>query len=121
MTEHELKPGFIYLKSEILKQKIAISEKTGWVFCEDKVRYSPQEIQALNKAGAEIDLRTHLAKKVFEGEVIKIEDHIYGNGQTKPDKGGGDANTSDNTDTQKEIHGAHGVSAENTNGKFEIF
>jgi len=40
MADHERKPGFIYMKSEILKQEIAMSEKTGRVYCEDKVQYA---------------------------------------------------------------------------------
>ena len=39
------KPGFIYIKSDELKQIVAISKKTGWAYCQDGTKYSPQEIE----------------------------------------------------------------------------
>jgi hypothetical protein len=36
MPKKEHQPGFIYIKSEALNQEIALSKKSGWVFCEDR-------------------------------------------------------------------------------------
>jgi hypothetical protein len=93
MVERKREPNFIYMKSEILKQEIAMSEKTGWVFCEDKVNYSPQEIAIMQRAGVEIDLCTHLVKKVFDGEIVKIERSTGTNdkGKSVESEGGVDA------------------------------
>ena len=67
------KPGFFYINSAILKQEVAMNIKTCRVYCKDGVRYSPQEILLFYEAGAEIDVGTHLVKKVFGGEVVKVE------------------------------------------------
>ena len=69
----EFKPGFIYIKSEILKQEVALSEKTGWVYCEDGVKYSPQEIDILAEAGAVINLETHKVKKEIGRDIVDIK------------------------------------------------
>jgi hypothetical protein len=73
MGERTRKPGFAYIYTDVLKQEIAMSEKTGLVYCKDKVQYSPQEIAIMIAAGIKIDLSIHLVKKVFEGEVVKVE------------------------------------------------
>jgi hypothetical protein len=117
----EYKPGFVYIKSEILKQEIAMSIKTGRVYCEDKVRYSPQEIDLFRNADAEIDLFTHLVKKVFEGEVVKVERDIRGNGQAKPTESGAGNNTSDNTSSGKEIPDANGNGAGGGDRELDIY
>lgn len=74
----ERKPGFLYIKSDLLKQEVAFSKKTGWLYCEDKypdgnlVSYSPKEINLFADAGQVIDLATHTIKKIFGGEVVGI-------------------------------------------------
>ena len=74
MTEH--REGFLYINSEILKQEVALSKKTGWLYTQDKypdgslVSYSPQEINILSNTGEEIELTTHNIKKYFGGTVI---------------------------------------------------
>jgi hypothetical protein len=121
MADHERIPGFIYMKSEILKQEIAMSEKTGRVYCEDKVQYSPQEILIMREAGVEIDLCAHLAKKVFDGEVVKVERNTGTNDKGKSVESGGGDNTTNNTSASKEIQGANGVRAGNKDGELDIY
>lgn len=63
------KDGFTYIYSPELGQKIAISEKTGKVYCQDKTVYSLDEVKILQKAGG-ITKGIHLVKKIFVGSVI---------------------------------------------------
>jgi hypothetical protein len=67
------KPGFIYMRSASLGQMIAYGKKSGCVFCEDKTSYSAKEIQLFCEAGMEVDMATHIVKKIFNGEVVQIE------------------------------------------------
>ena len=70
----EYKSGFIYIKSDLLKQEVAISEKTGWLFCEDGVKYSPEELQIFGKSGIPITMAVHNVKKNIGGEVVEINE-----------------------------------------------
>ena len=63
------KDGFTYIYSPMLGQKIAISEKTGKVYCQDKTVYSLDEVKILDKAGR-ITKGVHLVKKIFLGSVV---------------------------------------------------
>lgn len=63
------KPGWTYIYSYELQQEIAYHNATGWVYCKDGTKYSPQEVETLRKTGG-IILATHLLKAHFEGEVI---------------------------------------------------
>lgn len=63
------KDGFTYIYSPELGQKIAISEKTGKVYCQDKTVYSLDEVKVLQNAGG-ITKGIHLVKKIFVGSVI---------------------------------------------------
>jgi hypothetical protein len=67
------KEGFIYIYSDHLKQEIALSEKTGILYCTDKTQYSPQELQILDDGCGVVPLSVHLIKKVFSGKIIKID------------------------------------------------
>jgi len=79
----ERKPGFIYIYSEILKQEIALSEKTGVVWCKDGVKYSPQEIAVLAEGGGVLPHEVHIVKKVFnDSEVVR-----YANGNRTENQG----------------------------------
>ena len=69
----ERKPEFIYIKSDSLNMEIALSKKSGIAYCEDRVTYSPQEIDLFFNAGKVIDLSVHNTKKTFGGEVTSIE------------------------------------------------
>jgi hypothetical protein len=67
------KPGWVYCYSELLKLKFAIHEETGWVYFEDGVRYSPEEIDTIKQSGGMIDIAIHSVKKSFNGEIVKNE------------------------------------------------
>jgi hypothetical protein len=76
----EFRPGFMYIKSNELRQEIAFSLKSGWVYCEEKgpdekfINYSPEEIQMLNADGTGmITLGVHLVKKVFGGRIVQYD------------------------------------------------
>ena len=63
----------IYIKSETLNMEIALSKKSGIAFCEDKVTYSPQEIDLFFNAGKTIDAAVHNVKKTLGGEVTSLD------------------------------------------------
>jgi hypothetical protein len=115
------KPGFIYMKSKILKQEVAMNEETNRVYCEDKVEYSPQEILLFYEAGMKVDVGAHLVKKVFEGEVVKIGRTMGTNGQAKPNESGGGASSVDGKNTAQEIQGTNAISAGSTSGELDIY
>lgn len=70
MDEKKKKPGFTYVYSETLKQNIAISNKTGKVYCEDGTIYTPEEIKILNKKDEKIPYIVHVIKSTFKGEIV---------------------------------------------------
>jgi hypothetical protein len=110
------KPDFIYIKSDLLKQEVAVSKKTGWVYCEDEVKYSPQEMEIIRRAGGVLDAATHAVKKIIGGEVVKIERLA-----NKTSESGHGAGSVHNTDTGKKISGVSGNSAESGQGELEIY
>ena len=66
-----------YMQSETLKQVIAFDKKSGWLFCKDGTRYSPEELAKLTKGwtrSMEFPLQVHLLKKEFGGEIIFVGD-----------------------------------------------
>lgn len=65
------KPGFIYIFSKALNQEIAMSEKTGTVYCEDGTKYTKDEIVLISKIYGEIPLSVHTLKKQFGGSTIE--------------------------------------------------
>jgi hypothetical protein len=67
------KDGFIYFNSGTLEQEIALSEKTGCLYCADKTVYTASEQRLLADGGMEISAAVHLVKKVFEGTIEEIE------------------------------------------------
>ena len=69
MSEH--KPGFTYIYSETLKQEIAISVKTGRIYCSDGVQYSAEEIAQIQKTYSELPLAVHTVKKHFGGTIVE--------------------------------------------------
>lgn len=61
-----------YMASETLKQTIAFDKKSGWLFCQDGTRYSPQELAKITKnwtRAIDFPLQVHLLKKEFGGEI----------------------------------------------------
>jgi hypothetical protein len=115
------KPGFVYMKSRHLKQEIAMNVKTGWVYCEDGALYSPQEMLLFYEAGAEIDVVTHVVKRIFNGEVVKIERKMGTNGQAKPVEIGSGASAPDNSNPGEKIPGSYGNGSPGTDGELDIY
>lgn len=66
----ERKPGFTYIYSETLQQKIAVSIKSGRVYCSDGAQYSPEEVKEIQKTYGELPLQVHILKKHFGGKII---------------------------------------------------
>lgn len=70
------KGKWTYIESETLRQTVAFDELSGWLFCKDGTKYSPQELAKLTKNwthGAEIPLSVHQIKKIFDGEIVAVE------------------------------------------------
>ncbi|MBP5696952.1 MAG: hypothetical protein J6X11_09970 [Treponema sp.] len=71
MEPQKVKWHFIY--SETLKQRIAYDEVSGWLFCKDGTKYSPQELKLITAnftKSHELPLAVHLLKKEFGGEIV---------------------------------------------------
>lgn len=117
----EYKPGFVYIKSDLLKQEIAFSKNTGWVYCEDGVRYNPDELTIFKKVGGELDIAMHMVKKIIGGEVIKIERKVGGYCTPQSNESGYSDSTVDNQDTSKKISGVNGNGTANRDGELEIY
>ena len=61
-----------YMASETLKQTIAFDKKSGWLYCQDGTRYSPQELAKITKnwtQAIDFPLQVHILKKEFGGEI----------------------------------------------------
>lgn len=69
----EQNPNWFYKYSENLKQNIALNKKTGWVYCEDGTKYSPEENAILKSTGQPIPLQVHVVKKMFDGVLVSAE------------------------------------------------
>ena len=67
------KPGWTYIYLEELKQHIARHDASGWIYCEDGTKYSPQELALITnnwQKPHELPLSVHLLKKEFGGEIV---------------------------------------------------
>lgn len=65
-----------YIESETLQQTIAFDQNSGWLFCKDGTKYSPQELAKITKnwtEGLELPLSVHQIKKIFDGEIISAK------------------------------------------------
>ena len=65
-----------YIESESLKQTIAFDRNSGWLFCKDGTKYSPEELAKITQnwtGGMEMPLSVHLVKKMFGGEIISAK------------------------------------------------
>lgn len=65
-----------YIKSESLNQTIAFDKNSGWLFCEDGTKYSPQELARITQNGTEspeLPVSVHLIKKMLRGEIISVK------------------------------------------------
>jgi hypothetical protein len=123
----EYKTGFLYIYSDVLKQEVAWSKKTGKVFCEDKVygtekhvEYSQQEIQIFQEAGMQVDIATHTVKKVFGGEVIRIERAGTDNSGKRP-AGAGPENSPDHPHSGAALEGTSGNHQAGREGELDIY
>ena len=65
------KPGWEYIYSKTLEQDIAYHLATGWLFCSDGTKYSPQELHFLQ--GVPIPKLVHDIKRYFNGTIVKVE------------------------------------------------
>lgn len=67
-----MKGDWVYIDSAALKQRIAYDKNSGWLFCEDGVRYSPAELAKIKRhKDAEFPFAVHLLKKHFGGEIVQ--------------------------------------------------
>lgn len=70
------KGKWIYIESETLWQTVAFDELSGWLFCKDGTKYSPEEIATITQnwtVGMEMPIAVHLVKKMFGGEIISVK------------------------------------------------
>ena len=63
-----MRNDWTYHYSKTLEMKYSWNPKTGVVWTEDRVKYSPKEIELLK--GSEITKEVHELKKMFEGEIV---------------------------------------------------
>lgn len=62
------KSNWLYFFSKALNMKYAYNKQTGEVYTEDKILYTPDEINILK--GKEITPDLHNLKKAFNGKII---------------------------------------------------
>lgn len=75
------KAKWYFIYSETLKQKIAYDDLSGWLFCKDGTKYSPQELNIITDNFTnpqELPLAVHLLKKEFGGEIVSVENSNRG-------------------------------------------
>ena len=68
-----MKGKWTYIESEALNHTVAFDENTGWLFCEDGTKYSPQELAKLTQnwqKAQELPLQVHIVKKAFGGTIV---------------------------------------------------
>lgn len=68
MKEHA---GWKYKYSNELQQKVALHIESGWLFCEDGTKYSPEELNVLRENHQNIALQAHIVKKLFDGKLVR--------------------------------------------------
>ena len=68
-----MKGKWTYIQSQSLNQCVAFDENSGWLFCEDGTKYSPQELAKLTQnwqKAQELPLQVHIVKKAFGGTIV---------------------------------------------------
>ncbi|WP_449189197.1 hypothetical protein [Treponema lecithinolyticum] len=65
------KPGWEYIYSETLEQRVAYHLATGWLFCFDGTKYSPHELSLLRNV--KLPKCVHDVKRYFNGTIVKVE------------------------------------------------
>jgi hypothetical protein len=122
-----LQPGFVYSDSTIINQRVALHEKSGWLFCEDKyhngefVKYSPKELQIIYDSGEKITLDIHIVKKIFMGEIIEYDKGSGNNNTGKPDAGRIEDHSADPTGPGGTLQGASGNGPAIREGELDIY
>jgi hypothetical protein len=117
----EHKPGWTYYKSKILNKEYAFHDKTGWVYFEDRVRYSPDEIKIINEAGGIVNTTLHNVKLVFGGEVIKYESGTGTVDKRKSDESGGAKNNALYSSAETSVSKNKNTSTELKSGELGIY
>jgi len=121
-----LHPDYLYIDSDLLKQRVAYHKKTGWVFCEDKgpdgqlVSYSPKEMEVFRQSGQPITMAVHMVKKIIGGEVVGYERKGNGNSGTSNATGQPKSNGNASHNGGK-IPGNSGNGAASRDGELEIY
>jgi hypothetical protein len=117
----ELKPGWIYFTNDnLVGLEFAIHEETNWVYFEDGVKYSPEEIKILKESGGPPSKELHTVKKVFQGEIVRYD----GKGtddKNKFNESGGGQNTDNNTPPGGSVPQDTTTGAESKNGELDLF
>jgi hypothetical protein len=122
-----LQPGFVYIDSVVLDQRIAFHKKSGWVFCEDKypngelVKYSPKELQVIYDTGEPLALGVHIVKKVFIGEIVGYEKGSGNDNPGKPDAGRVEDGSANNTNPCGTVQSPPGNVPAVREGDLDIF
>ena len=125
--EKPLQPGFVYIDSAVLKQRVAFHKKSGWLFCQDKypngelVKYSPKELQIIYDSGEELALGVHIVKKIFTGEIVAYDKGSGNDNPGKPETGRIEDRSADNTNPGGKIQSPPGNVPEVRDGELEIF
>jgi hypothetical protein len=123
----ERKEGFLYIKSELLKQEVAMSLKTGWVYCEDKgpdgklVTYSPAELDVLAKTGSVITPGLHAVKKIIGGTIVEYEERNGTGDKGKSNPGAPNNGSDNNKNPPGSIQGAGGNDKADGEGELDIY
>jgi hypothetical protein len=122
-----LQPGFVYIDSAVLQQRIAFHKKSGWLFCEDKypngelVKYSPKELQIIYDSGEELAIGVHIVKKIFTGEIVGYDKGTGNDNPGKPDAGRIEDHSTDSGSPGEKISGASGNGQAVRDGELEIY
>jgi hypothetical protein len=115
--------GFTYLLSNELKQEIAFSHKTGFVYCEDKgpdgkpVTYNLAELIILKNAGMIVTQAIHNVKSVLGGTIVEARPNSPG----KQDQESVTSRRNDIQNPGEEIPGFNGNVPHERPGELEIF
>jgi hypothetical protein len=117
----ERKPGFAYFHSEMLEEDLALSNKTGTLYCQGGVKYTAAELEILNEAAGKLPLSVHLIKKVFkESEVIEYAENRTNTGGAESKDGSGKNENIAGSSVDK-VEGVIGNGARNEDFALEIY
>jgi len=123
----ERKEGFVYIKSELLNQEVAVSLKTGWVYCEDKgpdgklVSYSPAELDLLAKTGSIVTPALHNIKKIIGGTLVGNERIDGSSDKGKPAQGEHGDGSDNNKNPPGGLSSVSGNGEANREGELDIY